>query len=167
MPWDRAAALRRLRWENRQGRHNPIDGLSGTHSFAPDTAEIDPDVSFPGTRLRPITFAISVSRSDAASNGIVFELGSAARGLAVALDGPDLIVAVGEDAASDDGASVTIVDALPGLNQVYEIVVSVAPGLGALCVWVDGQLAGAALSVSGTFGGGWSDAGLGAVATGV
>lgn len=157
----RAAILHAAR-ERRKGLQDPAYGLFGVHVFAAGAA-VTASSSFPAAvRDRPATFAVSVVRTDAASSGLVFELGSSSVGIAAALDGPDLIVAAGAAAASDDGVTLTLTDALPGLDQTYRIVVAVVPGSGRLAVWIDGRLVDFATSVGEVLTG-WTDADDGAV----
>ena len=94
---------------------DPSAGLYRTHSYTVADTDIDTDGVFGDTasRTQAVTFAFAILRSGA-SEGIVLDFGSAARGVAVWLDGADVGVAAGAGTgAADDGVTLLAEDALP------------------------------------------------------
>lgn len=151
--------------EYRKGRADPSYQLSGTHGFNQGSTGLDPALLFPTSRTSPITFRVDVKRSDDGSgtNGVVFEMGSATRGIALALDGSDIIFAAGGNAAATDGATATAAGALLGIGNSYSIVCSAHPGTGVVKLWVNGDMKARDVSTDGDMGAGWAATGDGAV----
>lgn len=144
----------------RAGRLDPSRELFRTHRILAAGNPIT-DAEIP-SKGRPTTFAFGLKRTDAGSTGVVFELGSATRGLAVALDGEDLVVAAGA-AAVATGCDATCTAAFPAVDWFHRVVIAVDPNRGAINAWVDGQFAAAAVSTDGDFGGDWADTADGAL----
>lgn len=140
--------------ERRRGLYEPSLDLHRTHRLSNAQGAIDVGDMFP-SRLEPITLAFTVVRTGA-SNGVLFEFGSAARGFAAALDVGDLIVAAGEGIASSDGVTLTLAGALPEEGVKYRVAIAIVPGLGSARAWVNGALVGSDVSASGSFGGDWA-----------
>lgn len=95
---------------------DPASKLFRTHVFTTADDDIDTEAVFgdDASRTQPVTFAFLLSRSGTGS-GVVFEFGSADRGVAVWIDGGDIGVAAGAGlaASTDDGADFVVEDALP------------------------------------------------------
>ena len=147
--------------ERRSSLLDPSSDLFGTHDFSSSDNPIATGTSFPGSRLTPITFSVNVTRTASGSNGIIFEFGESARGMALAIDGGDLIAVAGGN--GDNAIVITASAAVPALNKAYNIVFSVLPGNGVGVLWVNGKQVGSVQAVNNSFGGGWSSAADGAI----
>jgi hypothetical protein len=95
---------------------DPASKLFRTHVFTTADDDIDTEAVFgdDDSRIQAVTFAFMLSRSGTGS-GLVYEFGSADRGVAVWIDGGDIGVAAGAGLAAsmDDGADFVVEDALP------------------------------------------------------
>ena len=113
-------------------------------------------------RDQPLTIAMEITRDDAASNGILFEVGGSARGIAAYIDADgDLGFVAG--ASGDDGVTVHVSTILPTVGQVYRLTFAMLTGSGKARVWVDGQLVGRGQAVGGDFNGLWGAPNNGAI----
>lgn len=161
----RSAANRAANFNARERRKSLLDPthrLFKTHSFALDATGLDTDVIFPDLNVR-MTFGFKFKRTGAASNGVFFEFGSAARGIAAAIDGSNLYFVSGAGAGVNDGVDLLSTGAVLAENVTYHLVCSILPGLGSANMWLNGQIAAAGHSVDRNFGVGSSDNGNGRV----
>ena len=141
-------------------RRDPSAGMFRTHTFGAADTAINTGVSFP-VRSKPISLAVSLIRTGAAPDGMVFELGDSTTGLAIWVNGPDVGFAAGD--AGDDGAGVVMVGALPAVGARFKFVCAAIPGSGAVFLWRNGRLEGDSIAVNADFPNGWSSSSLGAV----
>lgn len=111
---NRHSSLHRLR-QRRRALMDPSSRLRRTHRFTVASTNVDTDDVFGSTasRSQPVSFAFRLLRTGAAA-GLIFEFGSATRGVAAYVDGADLVVAAGAGTGSaDDGVTLSITDAVP------------------------------------------------------
>lgn len=175
--------------DRRKSLYDPSFELFRTHTFAPDATGILTGAVFP-SRVQPITVAVTVRRTGATPQGIIFELGSALTGLALWFDSTDgriyaglgnatvggtfvtwvdtdVVFLDGDDVewfgGTEDGEGLTLQGPAPPIGQKLRIVLSTIPSVGKARLWVNGDLV-AADGVVGGFPNGWSDTGPGAVA---
>lgn len=154
--------------ERRRTRVDPALGLFQTHSFVAADSGFDVGDAFPD-RTRPITIAVDIRRSGSSSNGIVFELGNAATGLAIWVTGSAVYACAGNSAA-DAGVTLNVSNGIANTGSLMRIVFAVVPGTGAARLWVNGKLRAARTSANGALVDGFSadaSGGIGAVSTAV
>jgi hypothetical protein len=159
----RGQALAFYNRSRRNSLYDPTFELFRTHNFLASGNPIDTDAAFPGTRLEGITFGIDITRTGSSSNGILFEFGDSSRGCAAAIDGADIIFAVGENAASDNGVTLTASNVILAEDQLYRLVFATLPGTGGAVIWVNGRLVSFGQSVNQNFNGSWSGDADGAI----
>jgi len=150
--------------KNRRARNDPTSELFRTNKFTSASNPIDTDALF-ANRVLPISFAVELVRTDVGSTGIIFEFGSATRGIVAALDGDDLIFIAGAGTGTpNEGVAGLAEDILPALNKKYRLAFTTIPGTGLILAWVNGKLVIKEQSGDSSFGtGGWGDDGDGAV----
>lgn len=156
------AAKTRLVRRNKARRDRRF-GLSRNVRIASGTATINTANVFGSdtARSKPLTIAFTAKRTGAA-NGVIFEIGSSVRGICIAADGGDLLIAAGAGAGdSDNAVSYVYADILP-LNQSARVVVEIIPGNGRVRIFVNGLGPVYAQAVNESFGGAYADSGNGA-----
>jgi hypothetical protein len=137
--------------ERRKSLFDPSRELSRQHSFADgDTIVAATNFGTPGYLDVPITFKVDVQVVTlATATGVIFEIGDGTTGVALVLDGGDLIAAAG--AQGNNGADGTATDAFRADGHQRSIVMSIIPGTGQLQVWADGLLVIEETAVGGAF----------------
>ena len=146
-------------------RIDPTLRLMRSHSLAASSSNVETAAVFgdDASRTQPVTFAFKLKRTGVGA-GLVFEFGSATRGVACYVSGADLIIVAGAGTVSaNDGVTLTLTNALPLNGEPIKFVVSVTPGTGNVSVYQLGRKIGFANAVSGSFAGAWADSAAGAV----
>lgn len=147
--------------ENRKGRLDPTFNLFRNRTFASSDNPIDTSAIFSAARrAEPITFSFSMERGASAPNGIILELGSSTRGLAIYID-DDTLGFVAGAGATDDHVAVTTSAFFSEDGQSARIVCSVNPGSGEGRIWVNGTNDGRDVAATAAFL--WADDADGAV----
>lgn len=103
------------RQQRRKALLDPARKMRRTHRFTTASTNVDTAGVFGSTasRSQPVSFGFRLLRTGVAA-GLIFEFGSATRGVAAYLVGGDLIVAAGAGTGSaDDGVTLTLTAAVP------------------------------------------------------
>lgn len=135
----------------RRSQRDPSHKLFRTHQFLeadnPGSTDALPDKDI------PITFSIFIERSDAGSDGVLFNVGDGTRAATLAHDGATLYFAVGSTGGA--AAMITATSAIPALDERYFIAAAILPATGQLSLWVNGKLYGNIQTTNKNFGGDW------------
>ena len=127
--------------KRRRERADPFAGLWASHNLGVEAEDVATDDVFPD-RVSAVTFAVSLTVTGEAAEGIVFTFGDTTSGVKLAVAGGTLYFAAG-DATPDDDAGVDGEAELPSLDvvgAVLHIVAAVRPASGQARVWVNGAL---------------------------
>jgi hypothetical protein len=147
--------------ERRKSHLDPTFELFKTHDHDV-SGSIDTATRYPSrSRNRPYTISTRVKRDGAIPNGIVVEMGDATTGLAVWLQGTDILAAVG--GTGDNGVTLTGANALLNDGQERQVTVAAVPGYGVAGLFVDSRLLSFQRANAGNFPSGWSSSAAGAV----
>ena len=146
------ASIREVNAINRRrSQADPAYGLSAQHRFADgDTITAATNFGTPGYLLLPVTFRVDVEVTTlATATGVLFEIGDATTGVALVLDGGDLICAAGGQ--GNDGADGTATSLFGADGHRRSLVFSILPGTGQVQVHADGALVIDETAVAGVF----------------
>jgi hypothetical protein len=160
----RQAGLFHARERSRAFRSVTSD-LYRTHQIPAGTTSIDTGDYFgdDASRTRHVTLQCKLQRTAGTSTGTLVSFGNAGRQLSVFLaSNTNLFIFAG--ATGNDQVALLATNVAPVQDQVFEVTISVEPGVGRVSLWVDGRFHCSGVAVNETFDGAWcADVATGAV----
>lgn len=146
--------------DRRRRRADPAYKLGATHILGLSGTGFATGDLFPA-RGAPITFATDLQRTGSPS-GVVFAFGGVASGVALVVDGDDLLFVAGSD--DDEGVEVLAEGVLPAGSPPLRVVAAVVPASGEARLWAGPGLARRAVASEGSLPGGlWGGTGTGSI----